>query len=117
MTGSGLVYRTFAGRSLRLNAGVNFYYYTRATLTQLASNAGFEFVESHPESMPTSGNRFTQMAREAYNIASGALYRATNGNWNFSAKELCIFRKPHAQFDSVSSPDSAEPLLECLSAG
>lgn len=102
ITGSGLLYRTFTGRSLRLNAGVNFFYYTRATLTQLAAMAGLEFKESHPESMPTSGNRLTQLARDAFDGASGALYRATNGRLNFSAKELCIFQKPHSQCPSVS---------------
>ena len=103
MTGSGLLYRTLTGRSLRLNAGVNFYYYTRATLTRLAANAGFEFIESHPESMPATGNRLTQLAREAYNFAAAGLYRATNGHWNFSAKEMCIFRKPVAQSPAVPS--------------
>jgi|GEM_PF-930731 len=107
MTGSGLLYRTLRGRSLRLNAGVNFFYYTRATLTRLASMAGFEFIESHPEAMPETGNRFSQIARESYNIASGVLYRMTNGNVNFSAKELCIFRKPHAQVNVAPSSMTA----------
>lgn len=104
MTSSGLFYGGHQGRSLRLNAGVNFFYYTRATLTRLASMAGFKFVESHPEGMPATGNRFSQIARESYNIASGVLYRMTSGNVNFSAKELCIFRKPQSQ---VNAPPSS----------
>ncbi len=107
MTGSGLLYRMLRGPSLRLAAGVNFYYFTRATLTQLATLEGFEFIASHPEGMPAKGNRFSQAAREAYNIASGALYRVTKGNVNFSAKELCIFRKPHAQVDAAPSSMTA----------
>lgn len=107
MTGSGMLYHSLRGPSLRLNAGVNFYYYTRATLTRLASMAGFEFIASHPEGLPATGNRFSKVAREAYDIASGALYRVTKGNVNFSAKELCIFRKPHAQGNSAPSSTTA----------
>ena len=107
MTGSGLLYRTFTGRSLRLNAGVNFFHDTRATLTQLAAMAGPELKESHPESMPTSGNRLTQLARNAFDRVSGALYRATDDRLNFCAKELCIFQKPNSQCHSVSSLTTA----------
>lgn len=117
MTGSGLLYRTFTGRSLRLNAGVNFFYYTRATLKQLAAMAGLEFKESHPESMPTSGNRLTQLARNAFDRVSGALYRATHGRLNFCAKELCIFQKPHSQCHSVSSSTTADLQNSTLRAG
>jgi len=112
-----LLYRTLTGQSLRLHAGVNFYFYTRPTLTRLASTAGFEFIESHPESMPTSGNRFTQLARDAYDITSGAFYRVTNGRWNFSAKELCIFQKPHAQRISASTSTTANRQPVSLRAG
>ena len=94
LTGSGLIYRLFRGPSLRLAAGNNFYYYTRETLTRLASIAGFEFVASHPEGLTARGNRISKAARETFNIASGALYRMTGGKLNFCAKELCIFRKP-----------------------
>lgn len=117
MTGSGLLYRTFTGRSLRLNAGVNFFYYTRATLTQLAALAGLEFKESHPESMPTSGNRLTQLARNAFDGVSGALYRATHGRRNFCAKELCIFQKSHSPCHSGSSSTTAALQNSTLRAG
>jgi SAM-dependent methyltransferase len=108
MLGSGLLHRKSKENSLRLHAGVNFFYYTRSTLTRLASLAGFEFVESHPEAMPSTGSRVNQWARNVYNIASGALYRATNGDWNISAKELIIFRKPHAKFEAASPRNAAE---------
>jgi len=97
LTGSGLLYRMLRGPSLRLAAGKNFYYYTRETLTQLAAIAGFEFVASHPEGMTERGGFLARAAREAYSIASGALYRLTRGNLNLCAKELCLFRKPAAQ--------------------
>lgn len=116
MSGSGMLYRAFKGRSLRLHAGVNFFYYTRATLSRLASLAGFEFMESHPEAMPSSGNRFTQVARNAYDFASGALYRATNGHSNISAKELIIFRKPLTQSGSLNPPSFAERMRDRLRA-
>ncbi|MFN9718083.1 MAG: hypothetical protein ACK58L_05265, partial [Planctomycetota bacterium] len=74
--------------------------YTRETLTRRAGLAGFEFVESHPEGMPTTSHRMNQVLRNAVDAATGALYRLTNGRWNFSAKELCIFRKPQLRFNA-----------------
>ncbi len=117
MTGSGLLYRAFTGRSLRLNAGVNFFYFTRSTLTQLAAMAGLEFKESHPESMPASGNRWTQFARNTFDRVSGALYRATHGRLNFCAKELCIFQKPHPQCHSGSFSTTSDLQNLTLRAG
>lgn len=107
MLGSSLFHRKSKKNSLRLHAGVNFFYYTRATLSRLAALAGFELVESHPEAMPSTGSRVNQLARNVYDIASGSLYRATNGHWNLSAKELIIFRKPQVTSASVSPRDAA----------
>ncbi len=107
MLGSGFFHRKSKENSLRLHAGVNFFYYTRATLTRLAALAGFEFVESHPEAMPSTGSRVNQLARNVYDIAASSLYRVTNGHWNLSAKELMIFRKPQVLTESVSSRDAA----------
>ena len=109
MTGSCFLYRMFKGPSLRLNAGVNFYYYTRPTLSRLAEIAGFEFVESHPESLPSTDSWLSEIARRTYDFAAAVLYRLTNGNVNFSAKELCIFRKPQIKFGvAASSADSSK---------
>lgn len=101
MTSSGLIYRKPADRTLRLQAGVNFFYYTRTTLTRLASIACLEFVESYPEGLPAAGNRITLAARKVYDVAAAALYRATGGHLNLCAKELCIFRKPVAKISAV----------------
>ena len=108
LLGSSLFHRKSKENSLRLHAGVNFFYYTRATLTRLASLAGFELIESHPEAMPSTGGRVNQLARNVYDIASSSLYRFTNGQLNLSAKELVIFRKPEMP-TILALPRSAAP--------
>lgn len=107
MLGSGVFQGKSKENSLRLHAGVNFFYYTRKTLTRLASLVGFEFVASHPEALPATGSRVNQLARSVYDIASGSLYRVTNGHCNLSAKELIIYRKPQIPFQSSSTCDVA----------
>lgn len=92
--GSGPIYRLLTGQSLRLNAGVNFFYYTRETLAHLASLCGFELEASYPESMPRSEHPVKQVFRSAWDVGAAALYRLTAGRLNYCSKELCIFRKP-----------------------
>lgn len=105
--GSMLFRHKSKDNSLRLNAGVNFFYYTRATLCRLAALAGFEFVESHPEAMPSTFSGISQLGRKAYDIVAGILYRITTGHWNICAKELIIFRKPEIQSISMSRRNAA----------
>jgi len=93
LVGSGNLYRWLTGRSLRLNAGVNFFYYTRETLSRLAGKCGFELVCSYPEDMPRSSSFPGQLFRSVWDWGAGALYRLTGGHLNFCAKELCIFRR------------------------
>lgn len=107
LTGSGLFSRLVFGKSLRLNAGVNYFYYNRDTLTRLAAMAGFEPVESYPEAMPDPGSRLKRLFRDAYFHASAAVYRLSGGRWNLAPKEFFIFRKPHRQPAlSVYRPDA-----------
>ncbi|MCA9037031.1 MAG: class I SAM-dependent methyltransferase [Planctomycetaceae bacterium] len=87
-------FRRRGRNTLRLNAGVNFYYYTRETLTKLAANAGFEFVESHPEAMPRTPNSLVRVLRNSYDASASLLYRMTGGRVHIAAKEFCIFQKP-----------------------
>jgi hypothetical protein len=94
--GSGLIYRLLTGHSLRLNAGVNFFYYTRETLTQLAELCGFELEASYPESMPRSERPLKQLFRSLWDTGAAALYHLTGGRLNYCSKELCIFRKPNS---------------------
>lgn len=92
--GSGLICQLLTGRPLRLNAGVNYFYYTRETLSRLAGLCGFELVASYPESMPRSDRPSRQLFRSIWDAGAAALYRLTGGRLNFCSKELCIFRKP-----------------------
>ncbi|MFM7057719.1 MAG: class I SAM-dependent methyltransferase [Planctomycetota bacterium] len=92
--GSGQIYRLLTGHSLRLNAGVNFFYYTRETLAHLAGLCGFELEASYPESMPRSERRLNQLFRSLWDAGAATLYRLTGGRLNYCSKELCIFRKP-----------------------
>ncbi|MFN9718890.1 MAG: class I SAM-dependent methyltransferase [Planctomycetota bacterium] len=95
--GSGLIYRLWTGRSLRLNAGVNFFYFTRETLSHLAGLFGFELEASYPESLPRSEQPVRQMFRSLWDVAAATLYRLTGGRLNYCSKELCIFRKPQSE--------------------
>lgn len=94
LTGSGLACRLLFGRSLRLNAGVNFFFYTTEALVKMASRAGFELVESYPEAMPRCGNVVSQAMKMAYSSASAVAYRVTSGRFHYAPKELLVFRKP-----------------------
>ncbi len=92
--GSGWIYRWLTGDSLRLNAGVNYFYYTRETLSHLAGLCGFELEASYSESMPQSDRPVRQLFRSLWDAGAAALYRMTGGRVNYCSKELCIFRKP-----------------------
>lgn len=94
LTGSGLACRLLFGCSLRLNAGVNFYFYTTRALATMASRAGFELLDSYPEAMPTIGSPFARTAKAAYFTATSVLYRLTQGRINYAPKEFLVFRKP-----------------------
>jgi SAM-dependent methyltransferase len=94
LVGSGRLYRWLTGRSLRLNAGVNFFYFTRETLSRLAGMCGFELVTSYPEGMSRSDRFPGQLFRSIWDGGAAALYHLTGGHLNFCAKELCIFRRP-----------------------
>ena len=109
ITSSGWIHRNVNDRSLRLQAGVNFFCYTRTTLTRLASLAGFEFFASYPEGLPATGNRVSRATRMVYDAVSATLYRATYGHLNVCAKELCVFRKPSAPSSCVLPGSSALP--------
>ena len=109
LVGSGNLYRWLTGRSLRLNAGVNFFYYTRETLSRLAGMCGFELVCSYPEDMPRSGGFPGQLFRSLWDGCAAALYRLTGGQLNFCAKELCIFRRPECATASNGEESRAVP--------
>lgn len=94
LTGSGLICRLIFGVSLRLNAGVNFYFYTTRSLVTMAEQAGFCFESSIPESTPDCGNLVSRIAKRGYFFATSALYRLTKGRQHFAPKEFLVFRKP-----------------------
>lgn len=94
LTGSGLLCRMLFGVSLRLNAGVNFYFYTTQSLVTMAQRAGFEFESSIPESTPDCGNMLARMAKRIYFHTTAAMYRLTRGRVHYAPKEFLIFRKP-----------------------
>lgn len=117
LVGSGFLYRLFTGKSLRLNAGVNFFYFTRETLTKLAALEGLELIASFPESMPRSSNPLKQAFRSAFDLAAATLYRFTGGRVNYCSKELCIFQKPHLSITAQSSPAASETQQPMRRAG
>jgi ubiquinone/menaquinone biosynthesis C-methylase UbiE len=94
LTGSGLLCQLLFGVPLRLNAGVNFYFYTTASLVAMASRVGFETVESHPEAMPSHGGLTARLLKGAYFHATSLLYRITSGACHYAPKEFLIFRRP-----------------------
>ncbi|MFY9256265.1 MAG: class I SAM-dependent methyltransferase [Fuerstiella sp.] len=94
LTGSGMLCRLFFGCSLRLNAGVNFYFYTTRALVAMAERAGFELSDSYAESTPINGNIVSRIAKQAYFSATAMLYRMTAGQVHYAPKEFLIFRKP-----------------------
>ncbi|APZ94662.1 class I SAM-dependent methyltransferase [Fuerstiella marisgermanici] len=93
LTGSGPLCRLFFGCSLRLNAGVNFFFYTTEALVRMASRVGFEVRESHPEAMPSHGRLPARMAKFAYFRGTSAAYRLTGGRLHLAPKELIVFQK------------------------
>ncbi|MDG1894470.1 MAG: class I SAM-dependent methyltransferase [Fuerstiella sp.] len=103
LTGSGMLCRLLFGVSLRLNAGVNFYFYTTSSLVAMASRAGLEMVESHPEAMPSHGSLPARELKTAYFHATSLLYRITSGKIHYAPKEFLIFRKPLSAADADSS--------------
>ncbi|MCP4171932.1 MAG: class I SAM-dependent methyltransferase [Fuerstiella sp.] len=117
LTGSGLLCQLLFGVPLRLNAGVNFYFYTTASLVAMASRVGFEAVESHPEAMPSHGSLPARFLKGAYFHATSLLYRMTSGACHYAPKEFLIFRRPataatqETSEDTTSSPpDKYAPL-------
>ena len=97
LTGSGPLCRLFFGCSLRLNAGVNFYFYTTQALVTMAARAGFELSDSYAESTPLNGSFVSRLAKQTYFTASAMLYRLTSGRVHYAPKEFLIFHKPAAQ--------------------
>ena len=96
LTGSGPLCRLLFGCSLRLNAGVNFYFYTTESLIRMAFRVGFEVRESHPEAMPSHGSLPARLAKSAYFRATQAAYRLTRGRIHFAPKEFLVLQKPAA---------------------
>ena len=94
LTGSGLVCRLLFGVPLRLNAGVNFYFYTSRSLITMAERAGFEIEHAFPEAMPSRGSWPVRIAKGAYFAATSAIYRLTHGRIHYAPKEFLMFRKP-----------------------
>ncbi|MEO1983017.1 MAG: class I SAM-dependent methyltransferase [Fuerstiella sp.] len=107
LTGSGLFCRLFFGVPLRLNAGVNFYFYTTSSLVAMASRVGFEVVESHPEGMPSHGSLPARLIKGAYFQATSLLYRMSSGRIHYAPKEFLIFRKPMSAVDGSTTADAS----------
>lgn len=95
LTGSGILCRLLFGVSLRLNAGVNFYFYDTRSLVTMAANAGLELQSSFPEAMPNHGSVAARFARRAYFLLTAGLYRLSRGKVHYAPKEFLIFRKPY----------------------
>lgn len=94
LTGSGPLCWLFFGCGLRLNAGVNFYFYTTQSLVTMAERAGFELTDSYAESTPSYGSLPARIAKKAYFTATSMLYRLTGGKVHYAPKEFLIFQKP-----------------------
>ncbi len=91
---TGIVCRVLYGQAARLNAGVNYFYYNRSTLTKLAAAHGFQYATSYPESMPDIGSVVVRKLKRVYFQASALAYRLTGGRANLVPKEFILFRKP-----------------------
>ncbi len=109
LTGSGLVCRLLFRCPLRLNAGVNFYFYTTRSLVAMVARVGFDVVDFWPESMPSYGSLPAQIAKRLYFDASATLYRLTAGQFHYAPKEFLIFRKPAVQSTSKLDRHTALP--------
>ncbi|MCP4783346.1 MAG: class I SAM-dependent methyltransferase [Fuerstiella sp.] len=107
LTGSGLFCRLFFGVPLRLNAGVNFYFYTTSALVAMACRVGFEAIESHPEAMPSHGSLPARLIKGAYFHATSLLYRMTSGRIHYAPKEFLIFRKPISAVTGSTTVDAS----------
>lgn len=94
LTGSGIICRLLFGVPLRLNAGVNFYFYTTSSLVTMARRAGFELQASYPEAMPSIGRLAARVVKAAYFQATAMAYRFTGGRIHYAPKEVLVFRKP-----------------------
>ncbi len=95
LTGSGILCRLLFGVPLRLNAGVNFYFYTTKSLVLMANRVGLQLQHSYPEAMPSHGNFVARVAKSAYFLATSLLYRLSGGRIHYAPKEFLIFRKGH----------------------
>lgn len=96
LTGSGPLCRILFGCSLRLNAGVNFFFYTTQSLVTMAERVGFTLQDAYPESTPSRGSLPSRFAKTAYFAATSIMYRLTSGRIHFAPKEYLIFHKPAA---------------------
>jgi len=115
LTGSGPLCRLFFGCSLRLNAGVNFYFYTTRSLIAMAKRAGFELEDSYAESTPLYGSLVSRVVRQAYFSATAMLYRLTAGRVHYAPKEFLIFRKSETRI--LSMPTTTPNVKEfCITA-
>ena len=96
LTGSGPLCRLLFGVSLRLNAGVNFYFYTTKSLVTMAERAGLRLETSWPESMPSRGNLIARALKSTYFHTTAAMYQITSGRIHYAPKEFLVFRKAAA---------------------
>ena len=94
LTGSGPLCRLLFGVPLRLNAGVNFYFYTTDALVTMAERAGFVREASFPESTPDCGSMLARAGKAVWFAATSALYRMSGGRIHYAPKEFLLFRKP-----------------------
>lgn len=104
LTGSGPLCRLLFGVSLRLNAGVNFYFYTTESLVTMCERTDLHLETSWPEAMPSHGSLVARALKSTYFRTSAALYQITSGRIHLAPKEFLVFRKP-AAVRSVSVPD------------
>ncbi|MEZ6061040.1 MAG: class I SAM-dependent methyltransferase [Planctomycetaceae bacterium] len=94
LKGTGILCRLLYGRPARLNAGVNYFYYNRTTLTMLAESCGFNYETSFAESMPTIGSTLVRAFKQSYFHMTAMAYRWSNGRASLVPKEFILFRKP-----------------------
>ncbi|MCA9051698.1 MAG: class I SAM-dependent methyltransferase [Planctomycetaceae bacterium] len=94
LTSTGPLCRLIHGVPARLNAGVNYFYYDRRTLSALAEKCGFHYRHCFPEAMPSVGSRPVRGVKWLYFQATAVPYRLSGGRISLVPKELVVFEKP-----------------------
>lgn len=94
LTGSGILCQLLFGVPLRLNAGVNFFFYDTQSLVKLVERTGLIREKSFPESMPNHGSLPARLMKRSFFYATALLYKMTSGQLHYAPKEFLIFRKP-----------------------